>query len=365
MYLAAFRPEIQGLAESMQTLREHLQAVSKAISKQLELKLPSDLSDDLLEMSLAVEKYDGQLARFQERWARYSDKLLAMLANPAEADFDGAQTLLSQLRQDLVQRCSTLPTHLEGLARQLREGRSPEGQDGKNNKPGKLSNLTARNVADSAITGEVEQSVECWRELNYHMNRLFPDGNVTLLTLGRLCRSLQWRLNLRGGQLQQELEEQQIAAQKREAQIRLDSLQKDFEKTSADLTAAFKTFHDDEQKIADVSRRWPASEKAKNALARIATEMADLEMKLSPAGSAGTLETLEAMPVKVLEYTHAGFDARHENLWSIFFALLAAGIGAGAMMPGSFLRLWRETLYPRLEKLHIRSHIAAVVRSHK
>jgi hypothetical protein len=344
MYLATLKPEIQGLTASMQALRENLQAVLKAIAKQLELKLPADLSDDLLEMSLAVEKYEGQLARFQERWTRYSEKLLAMLASPAEADFDGTQTLLSQLRQDLVQRCSTLPNHLTGLARQLREGRSQEG------KPGTLSNLTARNVADSAITGELEAAMDNWRKVNYHLNRLFPDGNVTLLTLGRICRSLQWRLNLRASQLQQELEEQQIAAQKREAQVQLDLLQKEFQKTSSRLTDAFKSFHNDEQKIADVSRRWPEADKAKNTLAKIATEMAELEMKLSTADKTSSLETLETLPVIVQGYTHAGFDTQHENGWAFFLAILATILTAALTMPDSFLQLWRQSIYPQLKR---------------
>jgi hypothetical protein len=114
---------------------------------------------------------------------------------------------------------------------------------------------------------------------------------------------------------------------------------------------AFQTFKTDEQKIADVSRRWPEAQKTQESLARIESEMASLEPKLTPAGAPLPLETVEALPVIVQGYTHAGFDTHNENFWSVLLALIGAFLAAVALMPKDFWRFWNEILYPRLKNL--------------
>jgi hypothetical protein len=329
-YVANLTVEMDGVGASLDELRSHLQAASAAVAKQLELKLQPELSDDLLEMSLAVDKYDGQVAKFRERWERYRAKLLEMIAVPASANFDGFQTLLSQLRQDLQQRCSQMPTHLEGLYNQLRQG-----QQGK----GGLSSLTARNVACSAVAGELESGLESWRKVTLHMNRLFPDGNINLLTLGRLCRSIQWRLNLREKQLRQELEEQQMIACKREAQVKVDSLQKEFEETSKTLVASFGQFSKDQQAMVQISREWPKLEKVRQAIVLIDREMASIEGELNsdPANRIGQ-EKLEVLPVITRMCNYAGIGPSGENNWAMILGFAGLMIAAGIMMPGDFKR---------------------------
>jgi hypothetical protein len=345
MYLANLKPEMQGLTDALETLRTHLRAMAQAVTKQLQMKLPDTLSDDLLEMSLAIEQYEGQLARFQERWTRYGEKLLTMLAQSESADFDGMQTLLSQLRQDLLQRSSQLPNHLNGLYQQLCGSRSEKG------KRGKLSSVTARNVAGSAITGDLAQTLEAWRKLEYHLTRLFTDGNVQLLTLGRICRSLQARLRFRDGQLRQELETQLAAAQKREAQVQLNSLQREFEQTSQSLVKTFQTFSTDQRQLAETTRRWPGWQKATDSLRLLDDRMASLEKKLNEyTDGQFQPETLEARPVVVQSFNLAGLSPTGENIWSVILSLAAAILTMAIVIPSKPARYLEHVLNIQSQK---------------
>jgi hypothetical protein len=325
-YVGNLKTEMDAMEQSLGELRGHLSAISAATTKQLELKLPSDLSDDLLEMNLAVEKYDGQIAHFSERWTRYREKLIELIGAPASADFDGLQTLLSQLRQDLQQRCASMPTHLDGLYRQVQQGQ--QGKSG-------MSGVTARNVASSAVAGEIENGLESWRQVTLHMNRMFPDGNVNLLTLGRLCRSVQWRLNFREKQIRQDLEEQQIAACKREAQLKVDSLQKEFETTSGKLVGAFGEFSKDQQTMVQISKEWPRLEKVQQAMGLIDREMASIEGELnSDPAKRISQEKIEALPVLTRECNYAGISTGAENKWAGMLGLIGLLTAMGIMMPG-------------------------------
>lgn len=318
-YLAGLQADMAGLTGSLDQLRKLLQSLGEAITKQLQLQLPEDLSDDLLEMNLAVEKYEGQLARFQERWERYQAKLGELLSEPTQADFDGIGTLLSQLRQDLLQRAGRLPSHLEGLFGQLKQGAAG----------GNLSSLTARQVASSAFSANMEQIQDTWRKLAFHLNRLFPDGNVRLMTMGRVCRSLQWRLNFREKQLKQIVEQQLLTSQKREAQAKLVVLQKDFEQTSGRLITLYRQFATDQRQLTDLVKRWPELQKLQDALHATERKMAGMEKDLGAANTtfAPGPEQLEVRPVIVRAASRLGLDPKWESLWS---ALLAA-IGALAM----------------------------------
>ena len=293
------------------------------------MQLPEDLSDDLLEMNLAVEKYEGQLAHFQQRWERYQAKLLELLAEPATADFDGVGTLLSQLRQDLLQRSAQLPAHLEGLYNQLRQGMA-----GNSNQPGKLSGLTARNVAASALASNLEQVQDAWRKVSFHLNRLFPDGNVRLLTLGRVCRSLQWRLNFRESRLKQMIEQQQLAAQRRETQGRLMGLQKDFEAASGSLVALYRQFAGDQRQLADLAHRWPQLQRLQEAVRDNEVRQTAMEKELAGQTAAGGPEQLETRPVMVRTCSYAGINPRWESPISAFAGVVWHGRDLGRSTAG-------------------------------
>jgi hypothetical protein len=326
-YFSSLQTDMNGLTGSLDQERKLLQTLGEAISKQLQLQLPEDLSDDLLEMNLAVEKYEGQLARFGERWERYQAKLKELLSDPTQADFDGIGTLLSQLRQDLLQRAGRLPGHVEGLYNQLKQGSAG----------GNLSGLTARQVASSGMSGTVEQILDTWRRLAFHLNRLFPDGNVRLLTMGRTCRSLQWRLNFREKQLKQIVEQQLLASQKRETQNKLVVLQKEFGETSGRLIGLYRQFAADQGELGDLVKRRPEVVKVQESLKGVEGKMAGMEKELGTANHAFAAgpEQLEVRPVIVRAASHLGIDPKWETLW----AVLLAGIGAIAVM-GYFNRPW-------------------------
>ncbi|MFA5863955.1 MAG: hypothetical protein WC975_04630 [Phycisphaerae bacterium] len=325
-YMSNLESDMKELTSSLNQLHNLLKTISAKISQQLQIQLPEDLSDDLLEMNLAVEKYDGQVVRFGERWERYQAKLVELLSSPAEADFDGIGTLLSQLRQDLLQRCSRLPTRMEGLFNQLRQG---SGQ------PGKLSGLTARNVASSGISGDLGQVLDTWRKITFHLNRLFPDGNVNLLTLGRVCRSLQWRLNFREKQLRQMIEEQQLAIQKRETQNNLVLLQKEFEQTSGKLIELYRQFSGDQRQWVDISKRWPALQRTQESIRKNEIQMAQIEKELGEENVSLGHERLETRPAIVRAYSYAGIDPKWEILWMILPVIIGLGV-TGVLRPEVF-----------------------------
>ncbi len=331
-YLSSMRIEVDGLTIALEEVRSHLKSISDGVSKQLQMQLPEDLADDLLEMNLAVGRYEGQLARFQERWDRYRAKLKELLAAPAESDFDAVQTLLSQLRQDLAQRTSRLADHLEGLYRQLRQGSRSSG---------KLSSLTARNVACSAISRDIEQTLESWRKMAFHLNRLFPDGNVNLLTLGRSCRMLQMRLGYRQRQLEQMLEQKQTVTQKRQSQIRLAELQKEFAQTSRLLLESYRQCSEDQRQLADFSRNWPKLQRAQDALRKLEDRMSGMEKELNAetVGDSGP-EKLEVEPVIVHACNSLGFKTQWENVIEILLGV--AGVLAMLIVktPSHSLRPW-------------------------
>lgn len=332
-YLAILQADMKGLTEALDQVRRGLGGLGGIIGKQLQMKLPEDLSDDLLEMNLAVEKYEGQLAHFQERWDRYRAKLGELLSDPAAADFDGTGTLLSQLRQDLSRRCEQLPTHLDGLLNQLRQGNPGE--------PGaKLSSLTARQVAASAISPGLEPVQDTWRKVTYHLNRLFPDtrGNVALLTLSRVCRQLQWRLNFRERQLRQILEQQMLASRKREAQNKLVGLQKEFERTSEALIGLYRGLAADQGQLARIAKRWPELQKLQESIHDIERRMAGMENELGTHQALLGPERLEVRPVIVRARSHTGMDPGWEPPASAFLGLTAGLVAVGVMAPGTFTR---------------------------
>jgi hypothetical protein len=337
-YLTGLRADMTGLTNALDQLRKLLQSLSEAIGKQLQLQLPEDLSDDLLEMNLAVEKYEGQLARFQERWERYQAKLGELLSEPTQADFDGIGTLLSQLRQDLLQRAGRLPAHLEGLFGQLKQGATG----------GNLSSLTARQVASSGFSDPMVQIQETWRKLAFHLNRLFPDGNIRLMTMGRVCRSLQWRLNFREKQLKQITEQQLLASQKRETQAKLVVLQKEFEQTSGRLIALYRQFATDQQQLTDLVKRWPELQKLQEALRTTERKMAGMEKDLGAANTAFAPgpEQLEVRPVIVRAASRLGLDPKWESLWSALLAF-AGALAVTLYLSPNALRTLREKYLSR------------------
>jgi len=319
-YMNLLQGDIRGMSQSLDQMRGLLRTLSESINKQIQMQLPEDLSDDLLEMNLAVEKYDGQLSHFQDRWERYQAKIVELLSDPTAADFSGVTTLLSQLRQDLMNRCSRLPEQIGGLFNQLRQG-SPGS-------PGNLSSLTPRQVASSNISKEIEQLLDAWRKVSFHLNRLFadPKGNVNLLTLGRICRSLQWRLTFREKQLRQIIEQSMITSQRREVQNQLVERQKEFEVTSGKLIALYRKFSEDQAQLAQISTRWPESQKIQETIRKVEQQMAGLEKELDHTSTMLGPEQLEVQPSIVRAYSHTGINMR----WEMTFILLFVAVGLGA-----------------------------------
>ncbi len=333
-YMSILQKDIRGLSGALELMRRLLGTLGESINKQVQMKLPEDLSDDLLELNLAVEKYEGQLAHFQDRWERYQAKIVELLSNPVDADFGGIGTLLSQLRQDLMNRCSRLPEHLTGLFNQVRQG-SPG--------TGGLSSLTPRQVASSELSKDIEQIVDTWRTLTFHLNRLFADakGNAHLVTLGRVCRSLQWRLSFREKQLRQILEQQMMASQRREVQNRLAQLQKDFEQTSAKLIAVYRQFAGDQQQLAEVSKRWPESQKLQETVRHVEQQMAGLEKEMDHTNNMVGPEQLEVKYPIVRAHSRLGIDPRWETMLSLAFVVMGMAVTTGIVRPEVVGRIFR------------------------
>jgi len=337
-YLANIQTDMKGLTLSLADLSGVLTCLAGGIEKQLQVKLPEDVSDDLLEMNLAVEKYGGQITKFQQRWERYQAKLTELLTDPSAADFDGIATLLSQLRQDLSQRCARLPEHLQGLLTQIRQGSSASS-----GKPGKLSGLTARQVAGSSLTAELDLVQDAWRKTTYHLNRLFPDANVQLLTLGRVCRSLQWRLNFREKQLRQIFEKDLLAAYRRETRNKIVEQQKDFQSTGKSLTELYRSFGKDQAALARIAQRWPELQKSQDQIRALETQLASLEKELGSDVHLAGPERLELLPSTVRVSTMAGLSPKSEWLWSALLGLLAGLVAfVATIIPNAFGRFKSE-----------------------
>lgn len=321
-YVAAFKGQLTAADRALTAVRRHLRTISTAVSEQLELDLPAELADDLLELNLAAELYAGQLANYDQRWQRYQATMLDMLAEPQTADYDGMQTVLSSVRQDLIQRCGELPKQVQTLFDRLKAG--PKGDA---RRPGGLSRATVRNIATSAIQYDLEQVLEAWRALVRGVDRLFPESNVTLRTLARVCRSLQTRLLSKERQIKQRLKREYLVAAKRRASERLSKLQSDFQRAGAELTVGFETLAVDQRVLCKLSATWPEWQRLARQMDVVRLDIRQTEASLAGQGVEVWSEQLTPAEVVVRRLSHAGIFGRHENTTTagvgILLALLA------------------------------------------
>jgi len=320
-YVAAFDEDFTAADEALRGVRKHLRKLTETLGKQLLLKLPDDLADDLTELNLATGLYDGQLASYQERWEQYRRTVLGMLERPERADYDGIQTLLSSLRQDLVQRSGELPKRLGGLFDRLRSG--PKADAGKT---GTLAMMTVRHVASTAVEYDLEQVLAAWRELTIHINRLFPEDNVQLRTLAYSCRNLQGRLVEREQDIRSRLEKETLAAARQAARLRLEQLQTEFHQAGVEAAALYEGLLTDQKKLCDLVERWPKWRELALDKEKRLSELAASARALEQAGVEYWPEELEAGPVVAVRSGRLAALAGWETPMSAIVAL-AAGFG--------------------------------------
>ena len=105
-----------------------------------------------------------------------------------------------------------------------------------------------------------------------------------------------------------------MAAKKREAQVKVDALQKEFEAASEQLVAEFGRFSQDQQAMVRIGRDWPKLEKMRQAMGLIEQEMASIEGELNrdPAKRIGQ-EKIEVLPVTVRACNYAGIGPMEET----------------------------------------------------
>jgi len=322
LYLEVFKQELQAAHKALVTLQKQLKNLWSSVSKQLLLDLPSGLADDLVELNQASELYQDRLEDYQRRWDNYCEKVLELLADPERADYDGVQTLLSQLRQDLEQRCGELPKHLQVLFDRLRRG--PKGDA---RRPGGLSGVTVRNIASSAVQYDLERVLTTWRGLVRHVNRMFPEFNVQLRALGRACRDLQGRMLIQQRRVRQRLEHKYLLTAKRRAREQLLKLQSEFQQTGAELSALCEGLLADQRKLCKLTERWPQWQELYEQMHRLRLELQSSTAALGKAGVEYWSEELEITEPTTVQLSRAGFLADYENPASI-----AAGIATALLV---------------------------------
>lgn len=316
-YLSTFRQELAATEKASAQLRGRLEALVATVSKQLLLDLPNPLADDLMELKLAGELYNGQMDRYVKRWQRYRAKMLEFLADADRADYNAVQTLLSQLRQDLTERCGELPKQLSQLFDRLRAGPKTDAR-----KPGSLSGVTLRNIASSGAQYDLDRTLGGWRKLVWQVDRLFPEKNVQLNTLGRFCERIRRRMTIRQRRTRQDLERQLVATAKSEARTKLTRLRSDFYQSSVKLAEYYKTIMADQRRLCGLTQRWPQWQQLHRQMDKLTLEMEVSARELSEIGAEYWPEELQCGPVTIQRLTHAGLAGEYDSATS-------AGIGGG------------------------------------
>jgi len=333
-YLYYFRKEANYLTSSLAQLRTALQKLGESISKRLDMDLPSGLTDDLLELNLAAELYEGKLARFQSRWTRYYDKLSELISEPTKADFSSVTTVLSQLRQDLLKGSGQLPTKLNQLSEKL--------QTGKMKRKSGLSKILIRNVARSSVTPQLDRCIELWNQIVFHLNSLFPDGNVHLKTFSRVCSRLQSRLKLIDRNIKYRLEQEQLARKKRHLQRQLVQLQLEFQQNAQMLIDTYRKILQSQSQLSKLGQSWPEWEKLKLTSIKAEGSLALMERQLKQKNiSLPAPEHLKSGPVLVTARNRFGIKAENEFYVSLLVSLIAAGLIA-AIQFGFTLKFLRS-----------------------
>ncbi len=315
-YIYYFKKEANQLSQSISSLRKALQKLSENVSKRLDMDLPAELTDDLLELNLAAELYEGKLTRFQERWTRYFNKLTEIIADPRQADFSSLITVLSQLRQDLRKGLGQLPTKLYNLSQKLQRGGNIRKKSG-------LSKILIRNIARSNLTPQLDRCIELWNKTLFHLNRLFPDENIRLKTLARICSRLQSRLKITDKNIKYKLEQKQLIRKKRLLQRQLVQLQLEFEQTSRALIGTYEKLSTSQTKLAKLGKAWPKWEKLKLASINIESQLklASKQIKNENISNLSS-EHLKAGPILITARNRFGLKPENELMISIISGLI-------------------------------------------
>ncbi len=323
-YLYYLKKEMSGLRDGLTKLRSHLQSISRHVGKHLTGSVPADLADDILELNLAAELYDGKISRFENKCNRYWDKILQMLSDPEKADFAGTATLLSQLRQDLFTRCGDLPKQLRGLYEKLYRGRGKSAK-----RRSILSGTVARNIVSSAVVHDLDESLQMWNKIVFHLNRHFADGNVRLKTIGRMCRAMQSRIKLRKRKIIQKIERKQLAEKKRKLRKKISQLQIAFEQKSKTLIAAYKGLRTDQQKLAKIGKSWPEWQNLTKSINDTKYQLARIEKTQNMSKTLPISlwrESLHPGPVIVTAENSFNIPAKWESSLSLLIGLAATGL---------------------------------------
>ena len=325
-YLYYFKKEAKQLSNSISALRKALQQLSQNVSKRLDMNLPEELTDDLLELNLAAELYEGKLARFQERWTRYFNKLLELISDPKQADFSSIITVLSQLRQNLLKGAGQLPTKLYQLSKKLQRGKKNRTKSG-------LSKILIRNVARSNVTPQLDKCIELWNQTIFHLNRLFPDGNVRLKTLSRICSRLQSRLKITDKNIKYKLEREQLIRKKHILQRQLVGLQLEFEQTSRMLINTYKKISDCQTKLNKLGKAWPEWENLKLASINLEGQLNLVASQLKHKNiSKPSTEHLKAGPILITARNHFGIKSENEFWVAFIVSVITFGIIAAIQL---------------------------------
>lgn len=322
-YVNAFTEQASAVEGRLESLQKSLKTLSSGITRQLELELPAKLADDLMELNLAGELYQGQIAEFQKRWPDYRDTMMKSLSDATTADYDGLQTTLSKVRQDLTQRCENLPTQLNTLFDRL-----STGSDSPAEKPGQLSRAAVRNIASSTLRHDVEQVLTSWRQTTDQIDAMFPESNVQLRTVGRVARSLQTRLAAKEQRIREELTQEYLVAAKKHAREELDKLQAQFQQASAEMTTGYEDLGTLQKSLSKLTDSWPEWQKLSRQLDTAKAEITATTEVLAGAHIDVWDEVLTAGDLETSRTSRAGVIGRHETFFSLIVALAAGALAA-------------------------------------
>ncbi len=319
IYIDALIDELDAAEVSLTLLEKHMKILSESVAKQLAIDLPDELADDLLELNLASQLYQSQLAGYRQRWNSYRKKIVEVVGDAEKADYDGVQTILSQCRQDLRQRCGELPERMLLLFNRLKSMPKSDAR-----KPGRLSKATVRNIASSAVAYDIEQVIAAWQKLNWHIDHTFPETNMKMRPVAKFCLLLQTRMNGRKSRIKNALTEQYRTEARRRARQQLHELQEQFHQAGTKLTTFYDTAASDQQALCKLTGKWPKWHELNRQVTDAAARLNISKAQLSEAGIEVWPEELEAGRIEVVQLSHAGILGDYENRSSVAAGLLIA-----------------------------------------
>ncbi len=314
-YLYYLKKELKLTSTTIKNLRKELQQIVSVLSSQLELDLPSDLIDDLLELNLLLEVYDGKLAVFEDQWNRYSEKILFTMSDPIDADYTNITTVILQLKRSLLQSLGDIPSKLKFLYQRLSKA-NPQ-------KRTRVSEYLIRNIVRSDIVDGVEKVVSLWNTLLYHIDNSLPNKNVHLLAMGKSCKLLQNRIKLRDRYLISKLERKLLLERKQEIKTELEKLQLAFEEKTAEIMKIYSNVASAEKKLSEVGESIPTLRNLVRNLIDIELKMAGIEKrKLKEQKPVWLDDKLSVTDTKVISANILKIPAGYENIIAVLIGIV-------------------------------------------